>query len=339
MRSPNTLFLMIPTLLFCPRVGAQTLDLGNSTPAIGMIHTVNDCDYVSPTAAGPAQVWDFSDLTANTTWASSVLDPTDISGAASFPDATMAEESDGAYAFYTYSSTGVDYQGMAIPDFDVLMTYQDPERILVFPCSINTTWEDLYGGAWNSSGGVEVTTTGTLTATADAQGTLLMPYGTVSNVLRVTTTTSHADVFSNQGAIQYDMITHDFYKPGIPFPLVSFVQQDIVGMGNEFHEQNGSWLPGDFVGLSEAVSNAIGISVLPNPASHHATIIFGSQGGTLQLAITDATGRLVRSERLEHQPFGIGKHELALTGLPAGLYTVRLTDALGQHGVKKLIVE
>jgi hypothetical protein len=35
---------------------------------------------------------------------------------------------------------------------------------------------------------------------------------------------------------------------------------------------------------------------------------------------------------------GIGRHDLDVGGLPAGLYTLHITADDGQHGVKRLVV-
>ncbi|MBS1769506.1 MAG: T9SS type A sorting domain-containing protein [Acidobacteria bacterium] len=182
---------------------------------------------------------------------------------------------------------------------------------------------------------------GTTSSIADAVGTLIMPYGTVENVLRVTTTSHDSDTFLGSGYINYFIQRQDYYKVGVPRPLVTFFDQ--VGGGTavsgNLNGNYGSWLADPALVVREAVSNTIGMDLLPNPAHNRATLVFSSQGGPMELALIDATGRTVHSMKLDRQPMGIAKQELDLAGLPPGLYTIQLAAANGQRGMKKLVVE
>lgn len=319
---------------------AQTLDQGNTTPAAGTQFTSYMGDFRSATPGGTGQTWDYSDLQSLGNWTYSIEDAAGNGNFASFPGANMVEQDpDGFSAFYTYSSAGIEFLGFAAPSYNVLMTYQDPQRILVFPCSYNTSWTDDFGGSWSSSTGTPATTTGTLEGTADAVGTLIMPYGTIDNVLRVAITCSYTDNFGGFGSIQYDLVQHVFYKPGVPAPLVQFTRQTSDGMGNYQQDSTSSWLSGDLVGITGAMQHAVGLEVAPNPAHGQATVIFSSEGGAMQLALFDATGRLLRTEQLDRQPLGLGSHTVDLSGLPAGLYTLQLTGAGRQQGITRVMVE
>jgi hypothetical protein len=80
-------------------------------------------------------------------------------------------------------------------------------------------------------------------------------------------------------------------------------------------------------GLLEDAASAI-LSVYPNPASGTVQV----QGeGTLELLTLD--GRVLYHGQAD------GMHQIDLSGLPAGLYVVALTNAQGQRHTAKLAVE
>lgn len=329
----------LPLLALSLSGTGQTLDLGNTTPAAGTQFTSYMGDYRSATPGGTGQTWDYSDLQSLGNWTYSIEDAAGNGNSASFPGANMVEQDpDGFSAFYTYSSAGIEFLGLAAPSYNVLMTYQDPQRILVFPCSYNTSWTDDFGGSWSSSTGTPATTTGTLEGTADAVGTLIMPYGTIDNVLRVAITCSYTDNFGGFGSIQYDLVQHVFYKPGVPAPLVQFTRQTSDGMGNYQQDSTSSWLSGDLVGITGAMQHAVGLEVFPNPAVDQATLVFSGTGGAITWEVTDAMGRLVGTGRMPTSP-GIMRHSLDLGSYSPGLYHIRLIDTEGNQGIQRLVVE
>src|SRR5690606_38227849 len=100
-----------------------------------------------------------------------------------------------------------------------------------------------------------------------------------------------------------------------------------------------NWLADGTVGVEEALRNSIGVDVFPNPAAEQAVVTFSSTGGTLTLEVLDQTGRMVRTALLTGQPLGIGQHTIDVSGMPAGMYMLRITDANGEQGTKRLVVE
>lgn len=342
MNTPFTLSSRLFLLLLPSISAAQSLDQSNLTPPLTTPFAVYFVDYQAPGPAGTGLTWDFANLpdtsTASTSFSTAAGNPS----ASSYPGANMVEDlGDGFSDFYSYTAAGIDYHGMANPSYGMLMVYQDPQRQMTFPCALGTTWQDAYGGPWTSSTGVPVHSYGSVSGVADATGTLIMPYGTVDNVLRVTTTWHDSDAFLGHGYINYTMEIQDYYKPGIPKPLLSFRNQTGGGtaVSQPMDFSMGSWLSASSMAVQEAMGNTIGINLLPNPAHSTASVLFSSTGSPMQLSLLDATGRMVRNISLARQPQGISHHEMDLSGLSPGLYTVQLTAANGQRGMRKLVVE
>lgn len=342
MRISYTPPILVLLLLTAPLLKAQTLQVGDLTPPLGVPFQVYSADYQPPGPGGTGLTWDFSSLPETEGWETSFTDATENASTASYPEANLAELLGGDfYDFYGYTAEGIDYYGMASVSANALMQFQDPRRILSFPCSYASSWQDNFGGQWTSSTGWPVDSYGNTSCTADAVGTLIMPYGAVENVLRVITTWNDSDSFAGTGYINYHVEQQDYYKPGIPRPLLSFTSQ--TGGGTATSESldytSGSWLADPALLIHEAVSNAIGMEVMPNPAQDQVSLVFSSPGGMMELSVIDATGRTVRNMKLDRQPLGIARQDLDLNGIPPGLYTIQLTAANGQRGMKKLVVE
>ena len=81
------------------------------------------------------------------------------------------------------------------------------------------------------------------------------------------------------------------------------------------------------------------LAVFPNPARGKLTVLLpaGLVAGPAALALLDALGRTVRTETLRPLARGV-PHEFDLAGLPAGLYTLRLT-APALVAVRRVVVE
>lgn len=336
----NTIYMTLAALCTTGLLQAQTLDLGNVTPPLQTNFSDILCDYHSPGPAGTGQLWDFSQLPTNgSSYGFFYADPGDYAETSSFPGATAVQDQGNGRIYMSYADSGSYFHGTYMPDYNLTMTYQNPQLIIPFPCSYGTSWEDSYGGTWTGFSGTPMTTVGQTTGTADGQGDLLMPYGTVNNVLRIRAIDTYSDTYMGMGTTTYNITQYMFYKPGISEPLLRLTNMSQTGYNGNMQDSSIYMLSGGTVGIAEAMAHAIGMEVFPNPARGRAQLVYSSQGGTLQLAIHDATGRVVRSEQLVRQPLGIGKHLLDLSGLPAGLFTVQLTAPNGQQGVKRLVIE
>lgn len=76
-------------------------------------------------------------------------------------------------------------------------------------------------------------------------------------------------------------------------------------------------------------------SIYPNPAADQATVVFNAtQSEDVEIALYNLLGELVSSEMLNSVTPGRIQHNLDLSGLPAGMYTVRIatgTESISKH--------
>lgn len=279
---------------------------------------------------GENVTWDMATLQA-----SSVMDLTyTASGTAPFLDATVQE----SYVEEVFIWNNSHYQ--LTNDALLLwgaegngLTGSDPMKVLEFPCTYGTTWTDDF--AFEASG--FYTLEGTITGEADGYGTLIMPYGPVEDVLRVTLTMNYIYEEIGIGAVTLSGTDHVYYRPGVRVPILAHRDQqsaistlDMIGS---------RWVGGE-VALGETdpgIRDATGMVVCPNPASYETFVRFDATAPTT-LEVIDAMGRIIQHERLAATGPAMYNERLDLYGLAKGPYVVRLTDAKGHRREQKLIV-
>lgn len=330
---------MIAALAFGASATGQTIDQNSWQPGPGVTLVEQGTGLqVNVGPAGADQTWDLSGISTGSTLDRLMKAPASIGGGSSFPTATFAINELFGHAFYKLSNDGLSYLGHHDPP--VTQVYQDPKKLIAFPCSFNSTWTDDYLATWDQ-GGINWTRTGSLTGLADGYGTLILPEGTYTNVLRVKLTDEQVD--APNGAAS-ERTTYYFLKPGIPWLLgtfTTFTEELLPGVPNGPVQigYESDWLTDIATGLSDLDRLGLGLDVHPNPARDRAVVTFSTGGGNLDLAVLDAPGNMVLQEQITGQPMGIGTQELDLSHLPAGLYFVRIIDVHGQQGVKRLVVE
>lgn len=319
-------------------LSAQTLTNETYSALPGDVFPTNTTTYQDPGPTGANQTWNFSSLGSTGQANLSYVTPASTGQAASYPGSTAALDAGaGNFVFYAGTPTGWELRGIYSSALGNAIVYSDPERQIPYPFSYNTAWSDDFSANF-SSFGTPVARSGSITGLADGFGTLVMPYGTVTNVLRVTVVEDYTDVLTGLGNIEYDFTSVNWFKPGTRAPLLTFNEENTNTLGEVATETRGTWLAGSAVGIEDLLRNAIGVELFPNPATDAVTVTYSTEGGSLQLELFDTTGRLVRSEGIT-SAMGIGQHVLDVSGLPAGLYQVRITATNGQSGVQRLLVQ
>ncbi len=300
--------------------GAQTLDNTSTSITPGDQFTTHRSGTdITIGPGGMGMTWNYSALTDSLSSYLSYVSPANTMYFASFPTATVASVNvDGYTSYYRASAGSSEYLGSASNSHTTV--FENSQVALVYPCNYNSTWSDDFSSSADSIWGIHADT-------ADAFGTLIMPYGPVGGVLRIAfAVTFHEVVLGDTLTLSGTVI--DFYKPGVHYPLLVSPPSGVSPI----------WLDGSSVGMEEAMHNAIGVDVFPDPASDHADVVFSSGGSDLDLELFNAAGAIVMRRELNAAP-GISKEGLDLGEIAKGLYTVRITDSHGGQGVRRLVVE
>lgn len=327
----------IPTLLvmgFASTIVAQpTLTFNNNAPQPGTSYVRHFSPYVAPGGSGPGQVWDFSQLTTDSTELVTLVNPASTEFSAQFPTATVAEVSDGSTVYFRTDASGVFMLGYVAEDLPV--AFSNDGRFMNFPCTHQTTWDDTYAASFDVEGN-EVTQSGTITSTADGHGTLVLPDGNVANVLRVHwVQVEEMDMGLFTFTTTFD--NHLYYVPGQSYPVVQTTSATSTVFGNSTTTEFTQWTPALATGLQE-VTNASSLNAFPVPTSGELNFKLPEHfSGTPLITILDMTGRTVHGARnLDLQG---DRGRIDVSALPAGTYQCTAIDELGQRATARFIVQ
>lgn len=141
-----------------------------------------------------------------------------------------------------------------------------------------------------------------------ATGTLVLSYDTFHDVQLMRT--RKASALADDGTDSTITIIHDWYAPGIPYPLLHFTQYINAAGGST---RSGQILDeASLVGIAET-RRGTPLPVFPNPATETLTFQCDSPG---QLDLFGADGRAVRSIAVN----AVGQRTLGVGDLPEGIY-------------------
>lgn len=155
------------------------------------IHLIR-CNETDPQdgLTGANQTWDFSGLTqqaVNGEYYYNWHDPQDTPHGDRYPDAFLAASTpDTQFVYYTFDGTTLELVGAVaeVPVFGTAFSdYENNETETVFPLELGSSWSDEFNGD-NVAGGFSAPFNGTVSGEADGYGTLILPNGTYTNVVR-----------------------------------------------------------------------------------------------------------------------------------------------------------
>ncbi|MEO8591101.1 MAG: T9SS type A sorting domain-containing protein [Flavobacteriales bacterium] len=321
-------------LLASVGMAQPTLSSGNSSFVPGESYLLHQCDYFTPPANGVANAtWDHSDLVST----ASVTDQwvTPVGGA---PVGTTVSESAGGGAYAHYKATAAAFEQVGLTAPQATLNCTNGVTVFAYPFTFGTVVNDTYA-CTGVSAGESFTRTGTVDLEGASWGTLILPYGTFTNVLMVDVEQHHEDVFASDPdfPFYYNAFTQLFIKPGVKEPLLANYENYQVPGQLLYYAR---MLDEDEVGVAEAMRHDIGVDLMPNPATERVEVVFGvAAGSSLALEVIDLTGKVVLGQRRPALVSGIQREVIDISSLASGAYTVRITDANGSMGAKRLIVQ
>ncbi|MBK6755348.1 MAG: hypothetical protein IPG69_17610 [Flavobacteriales bacterium] len=328
------LAFIVPTIMACTAAAQPTLTSGTYSPVPGELFTGTSMGLSWPGPGGAGQTWDFSNLVGAAGGLNNYVDPVITLGGALFPTATVANQYPGFDNAFYYEATSAGYSelGFYAPPSNV-RSCSDPILLMSYPLTFGSSYTD--GFSCSETGGVyDVVRYGTITMTADAYGTLILPYGTFTDCLRLHEVRDFIDAFSSLPDSGF--VTRDYYhfvRPGIHASLLTMGTQvytqgtsTIISEGTTMLDPLSTWI--------DPVGGAAGLMLLaPNPATDRVEL-FVPSGDVTAVELCDATGRTLRSWTIRA---GAQHAVLDLSGLPCGVHVVRIVRADGSAEVQRLL--
>ena len=327
--------LLLPLLTIASALIAQPTFTAANEPAIGSTVTTISTDY---RAAGPAIngfVFNVSDLALGTPFPIQVVLPSSTPYASTFPGATYALTSSigpESYSYVQVMSTQKLQLGQKSASQETV--YTNGVQTAKFPLTLGTTWSHALAGT-TTSNGATTSITGNSTGSYTSYGTVILPFGTFTNVARIELTQTE------NGTIQGTPVTStvhtvDYRAAGYGTALFSsrYIVVDF-GTGADTLIPNGVMIDPSMVGIRESPATITAV-LAPNPANGSAILTLGASVRGLSIRMLDASGREVRSIGADTNSQRI---TIPVEGLAPGLYHLRATDASGATGNWPLMVQ
>lgn len=320
----SSAFAQGPTLTFA-NTGFSPGDTYNTFSA--------DTTGLQPGPAGQGQTWNFSNLIIGNAIYQNCVDPATTPNASSFPNATMAiTDSTGNYGYFKENMTEQTFLGLVNSIQTIVCS--NPETVLTYPFSYNDVINDTMMANY-SFVGTNVIRKGTSHTTADGWGTLQLPSGNYSNVLRVKFVESYKDtclLFT----IKYDQTTYYWFDGSNKEPLLTLVFLTVNSSGTPTSSKSAS--VADFtVGIHQNSQPFGSIDLYPNPATGFVDIAINSfKDNDCEVSLLDMNGRKVM-KTIHSSVSGNDHFSLDISGVKPGIYMVRIVSG-NEIANKKLIV-
>ncbi|MBK9147721.1 MAG: T9SS type A sorting domain-containing protein [Flavobacteriales bacterium] len=315
-----------------------------NVPVIGDVVTIGLCsDIVDASAlnssAGAMQTWDFSGLTETTEEEFTFVDPASTPWASDFPASNLCGISwDGSHSYYITNANALETEGnaMVIPgsppeDTAKFIFAVDHERILELPYTFGDGHIDGFSGTFNA-GAFMGTMDGTIDVDVDGYGTLILPNGTYTNVVRYHfNRTQNNTILGNtttQTKEQWGWVSEDhrFWLLLMEINFDGFATNDIV-----WYDKSPIMVGQQ--GMDDPAGSSLGLYPSPASTGSSVTITGATNLANAHVRIIDALGRTVLMGPVMRGAF-------STTGLVPGQYLVRLLDANGRTArIGRLVIE
>ncbi len=288
--------------------------------------------------SGTSQTWNYSGVTTNTligTPPSTYIAMSSVPNNFMFPGATIAtDDGSGYYTVLSNNSTKFEYAGLAAASASNCILYSNPLKMYSIPFSYGTVSPDTY--AYTMPG---YTVSGTFTTTGDGTGTLQLPSGNFSNVLKMKFLV-YQNVISTTGTDDYTISISRYYSSLSKFPLLE-VQTNTASItsGTNIvvnYDTSGTinaLLPTSISG--EDITNSF--VVFPNPVINGEFNLSIQMKGELTVDIYNTLGQIVKTVTFgEHNAIEVKK--IDVTDLTSGIYYLHLNNKKATK-TRKIIIE
>lgn len=338
MKAKNYIFLFI-LLAVGSRASAQVPAISASVenaPGDTLIFQPCVADNFNPGSSGAGVTWDFSHLTlsGNTGMQFYVAASSCLNGD-SFPTANQNVQVPSAIPginnigeYLQSTASGIQIRGWEVPE---ITYYYDAEDFLRLPVTYNDSWVDSFHATISPDGSPQYYRRGTISVQADGYGTLKLPTGTVTNVLRVKFIEDYVDDLSGMGAgvVHYTGLLYNWYTPGVKDAVLAY---DSAWYTNSSPHKVLSYQPGAPTTTDISEQGILsGVGVYPNPSSSIVTI--SAPVSVYDYTVSDLSGQVV----MRHTATG-AETRVDVSGLAGGLYLISVKCGDGSMATQKIVI-
>src|SRR5690554_794423 len=336
--------LLIGSIAIGFTVNAQFTEA--NSPQIGDQTVLYMVDSLAPDLSGvtgDGVIWDYSGYGGynNDTRIITIIDPATSSHTASFSSSTHAMEIEQMLTtFYTNSATERISQGFVFSEptaGDVVVVLDDdPQQLLTYPFDFGSSFVDTYAGSTEIMG-IPTDIEGSLTASVDGRGTLILAENTYTNVLRYKLEDSGDITVPIMGDMVLARVQYEYYDldnerlPIFVHTSVTITQAGATDPMMEMFVVLSKDQPSFTVGIE---ANEFGkTNIYPNPAADVLHIDLPTTGEVVELVLTDALGRVVYTGKTENEI-----ETIDVSALNKGTYLLRISNT-NHTSTKNVIIK
>lgn len=314
-----------------------TLTAATNTPVAGDIFNGRICDTtgVHPGAAGMGVTWNFSTLHATSQDTLTYMACSSTPHCDSFATSNLASFDNSNYQYYYNTASLMSVIGQVDAAATNYVHLTNSLDQMFYPCTYLSAHVDT-GSAHFTTSGTDVAIRIVDSFKADGYGTLTLPTGTRTNVLRVHMITYTTDTFTVFG---FPVISNDrtetylWFDTGYHSPVL-MLGLDTVG-GVALHVSSAKFYThGAVLGTNTLATDNSKMEVFPNPASENITVKFSAAtSGNLSVILTDMVGREVATA----SQITNNSATIPVSGLSSGLYVVQVING-NERTTRKVVV-
>lgn len=320
-------------------IAQPTLTAANTNMVIGEINGTTSYNWVSQGTSGANQTWNFGSITTNTAGFNQTYTVTTVPASITtqFPNANAILKSTYGGNVYKTSSTVLQLYGI----YDAMspnnsVANQNPQDMVRYPFTYSNSFTDTYSGTQGPTGAQQVSK-GTSTITADGYGTLTLPGGTFSNVLRVYVHTVGKD--SSSAVNQTNLIKDEYwwFLPNNHYPILQNITNNYGG--SIFKDL--VVLNTILASVSENASIIKSFNIYPNP-NNGKTLNLDlnlTENAKYEIAIIDNLGREVLKTNSDQIFEGYNFRTIDISGLESGIYNVGIILENGKSLNRKITIQ
>lgn len=324
---------------------AQYTITANSNPVVGDRYDYYFMDTTGVTfgGSGPSQWWDYSNLSISffTRMTETYTTVASTPSASAFSAANIASETNGGYfRYYNFSAIDRSFLGDAYTNGNSKIN-SNPVPFFLLPFgygsgTINNV-SSVFTSTYTSTQYPTSYYSSVQTITAEGTGTLVLPNGIHTNVLKIKTV--KADTLVGTPAVTTE-VRCQWYSADSKFPLLD-ISVSVSTDGTTAPFVNKVVWMNDItdVGLPGSRDAKAAFSIHPNPSQTDLFVDFEAVSGiACSIDIVDRRGSVVKQEAFRSVQGGMQQKHIDLSALSAGTYFVKLR-AGGKEGVRQLVIE
>ncbi len=326
MRSPYALLAL--ALASPATLHGQQLLSGDLSFVPGETFNFGTIPWSEPGPGGAALTWDFSTISPTPGTPYVWEDPLPFM-ITDFPGVTVAR--DVAFSCTEYWQATPDRFSELGNQCGISLTsntYTDPRDVIHYPFGLGNTFTDTFGGMYRLGGGAPDSSViaGTITVTADASGTLVLPWTTHTGVLRLHLQ-QELELVDFGTTTNFDR--YWYVVPGVHMPLLSLTRS--------WNSLNPTPVNSASVQLPAPTAVSDGPSSLPVTVHYRqgALHVLAPDGRAAEVALYATDGRCLGQWSL---PTGSSDQVIPWTAPTTGLVIVHIRDRAGRTQVQRVVV-